>query len=256
MSHVSTQIDDGIATVTLSRPDKLNAISLDMLQEIIAAAHALRDADIRCVVLAGEGRAFCAGIDIMSLSSLLGQDMDELLVKRTHGDANDFQEFALAWRNLPVPVIAAVHGACFGAGLQLALGADIRVAAPDARLSVMEMKWGLVPDMGGMALLPALIRSDVLRRLTYTAETVEADQALDWGLVTEIADDPLARAMTLARDIAEKSPSAIRAAKRLIGTAETAPMPEVLMAESVEQAALIGTPDQLAAIQRGMAKPK
>lgn len=256
MSHVSTDISDGIATVTLSRPDKLNAISLDMLGEVIAAAHALRDADIRCVVLKGEGRAFCAGIDIMSLSSLLGQDMDEVLVKRTHGDANDFQEFALAWRNLQVPVIAAVHGACFGAGLQLALGADIRVAAPDARLSVMEMKWGLVPDMGGMALLPALLRSDVLRRLTYTAEIVEAEQALAWGLVTELSDDPVERAMALAREIASKSPSAIRAAKRLIAKAETMSEADVLMAESVEQAGLIGTPDQMASIQRGMAKPK
>lgn len=256
MSHVSTQISDGIATVTLSRPDKLNAISLDMLREVIAAAHALRDADIRCVVLAGEGRAFCAGIDIVSLSGLLGQDMDEVLVKRTHGDANDFQEFSMAWRGLEVPVIAAIHGACFGAGLQLALGADVRVAAPDARLSVMEMKWGLVPDMGGMAVLPSLLRADVLRRLTYTAEIVEAEQALAWGMVTEIAPDPLARAMALARQIAAQSPSAIRAAKRLIAKAETASQAEILMAESVEQAGLIGTPDQMAAIQRGMAKPK
>ncbi len=254
MSLVTTEIADRIAVVTLNRPDKLNAISLDMLDAVIDAAHALKGADIGCVVLAGAGRAFCAGIDIMSLSSLLGQDMEEVLVKRTHGDTNRFQEFALAWRDLDVPVIAALHGACFGAGLQLALGADIRVAAPDAKLSVMEMKWGLVPDMGGMVLLPPLVRGDILRRLTYTAEIIDAAQALDWGLVTEIADDPLAQAMELAIRIAGQSPSAIRAAKRLIGEAETEGRADVLMSESAEQAALIGTPDQMAAIARGIAK--
>ncbi|PTX56730.1 enoyl-CoA hydratase/carnithine racemase [Litoreibacter ponti] len=252
MSNVTTEITDGIAQVTLTRPDKMNAISMEMLDEVIAAAHALRDTDIRCVVLAGEGRAFCAGIDIMSLSSLLGQDMNEVLVARTHGDANRFQEFSLAWRALPVPVIAALHGVCFGAGLQLALGADIRVCAPDAKLSIMEMKWGLVPDMGGMVELPRLMRGDVLRRMTYTAEIVSGEAALGHGLVTELAEDPQARALELAREIAGQSPSAIRAAKRLIAKAETASSAEVLMAESQEQAALIGTPDQMAAIQRGM----
>lgn len=255
MSHVKTDIADGIARVTLTRPDKMNAISLEMLEEVIAAAHALRDArDLRCVVLAGDGRAFCAGIDIMSLSSLLGQDMDEVLVARKFPDRNAFQEFSLAWRDLEVPVIAALHGVCFGAGMQLALGADIRVAAPETRLSIMEMKWGLVPDMGGMAVLPDLLRGDVLRRLTYTAEVFDGSQALGWGLVTELADDPASRAMKLAGVIAGQSPSAVRAAKRLISVAETRDEAKVLMAESLEQAGLIGTPDQMAAVARSMAK--
>lgn len=254
MSLVQTEISDRIARVTLSRPDKMNAVSLDMLDAVIEAAYALRGADIGCVVLSGEGRAFCAGIDIMSLSSLLGQDMEDVLVKRTHGDANRFQEFALAWRDLEVPVIAVLHGVCFGAGLQLAAAADIRIAALDTKLSVMEMKWGLVPDMGGMVLLPGLLRSDVLRRLTYTAEVIEAEQALAWGLVTETADGPLARAMELAASIAAQSPSAVRSAKRLISLSETASEAEVLLAESLEQAGLTGTPDQMAAIARGLAK--
>ncbi|EPX80875.1 crotonase/enoyl-CoA hydratase family protein [Litoreibacter arenae] len=256
MSVVKTEIADGIARVTLNRPDKMNAISLDMLDDVLAAAHALQGTDVKCVVLSGEGRAFCAGIDITSLSSLMGKDMDEVIVRRTHGDANRFQEFSLAWRKLEVPVIAALHGVCFGAGLQLAIGADIRVAALDARLSIMEMKWGLIPDMGGMTLLPHLVRDDVLRRLIYTAEIVEAQQALEWGLVTELADDPLERAMELAKQIAAQSPSAIRAAKRLIGEAQTGSAASVLMAESVEQAALIGKPDQMAAVMRGMAKTR
>lgn len=256
MTLVKTEFQDGIAHVMLSRPDKLNAVSIEMLDAVIEAAHALQDLeDLRCVILSGEGRAFCAGIDLMSLSGLMGQDLDELLVARTHGDTNRFQEFALAWRALPVPVIAAIHGVCIGAGLQLALGADIRIAAPNAKLAVMEMKWGLVPDMGGMVLLPKLLRSDVLRRLTYTAEMIEAPEAKEIGLLTEITEDPLARAQELATKIAGQSPSAIRAAKRLIAVAERGDDRETLLAESQEQSALIGRPDQLAAIQRGMKKP-
>lgn len=230
----------------------MNAISLEMLDEVIAAAYALRDTELRCVVLAGDGRAFCSGIDIMSLSSLLGQDIEQILLPRTHGDANKFQEFALAWADLEVPVIAALHGVCFGAGLQLAAAADIRVAAPDTKLSIMEMKWGLVPDMGGMALLPRLMRGDHLRRLIYSAEVVEALEAERLGLVSEICDDPLARAMELAEKITEQSPSAIKAAKRLITAAEHAERAEVLRIEAAEQAALIGKPDQMAAIAKGM----
>lgn len=254
MSLVTTEIADGIARVTLNRPDKMNAISLDMLDDVLAAADALRGADVNCVVLSGAGRAFCTGIDITSLSSLLGQDVDEVVVRRTHGEANRFQEFSLAWRKLEVPVIAALHGVCFGAGMQLAIAADIRVAAPETKLSIMEMKWGLVPDMGGMTLFPQVLRDDVLRRLTFTAEVVEAQQSLAFGLVTEIADDPLTRAIELAKQIAAQSPSAIRAAKRLITKAQTGTNASVLMAESVEQAALIGKPDQMAAVMRGMSK--
>ena len=254
MSLVTTEIADGIARVTLNRPDKMNAISIDMLDEVLAAAEALRDADVNCVVLSGEGRAFCAGIDITSLSSLLGQDMEEVVLRRTHGDANRFQEFSLAWRKLEVPVIAALHGVCFGAGMQLAIGADIRVAAPETKLSIMEMKWGLVPDMGGMTLFPQVLRDDVLRRLTYTAEVVEAEQALAWGLLTEVHQDPVARAMELGAQIAAQSPSAIRAAKRLISEAQIGAGASILMAESVEQAALIGKPDQMAAVMREMSK--
>lgn len=255
MSLVTTEIADGIARVTLNRPDKMNAISLGMLDDVLAAAEALKDAsDIRCVVLSGSGRAFCAGIDISSLSGLLGQDMEEVMIRRTHGTANRFQEFALAWRNLEVPVIAALHGVCYGAGMQLAIAADIRVAAPDTKLSIMEMKWGLVPDMGGMTLFPQVLRDDVLRKLIYTAEVVPAEQGVALGLVTELAEDPLTRAMALAQQIAAQSPSAISAAKRLIAEAQSGTRESVLMAESVEQAALIGKPDQMAAVMRGMSK--
>ena len=256
MPRVSTEIDGHVAHVTLTRPDKMNAVDPEMVEAVVAAGHALAEnLDVRAVVLSGEGRAFCAGLDVMSFASLAQGDPEALVLPRSHGDTNLFQEVAMVWHRLPVPVIAALHGAVYGAGFQLALGADIRVAAPDAELAIMEMKWGLIPDMGGMARLPRLARSDVIRRMTYTAAPVAACRAEVWGLVTEIADDPHAAAKALAADIAGRSPSAIRAAKRLIAVAESgAPEAEVLMTESRAQAALLGQPDQMEQIAANMAR--
>ncbi|MEX0304604.1 MAG: crotonase/enoyl-CoA hydratase family protein [Leisingera sp.] len=249
MAKVTTGYKDHIAYVTLARPDKHNALNEEMISAIVAAGQEVAASDARAVVLSGAGKSFCAGLDLAALAGLAQRDVQNWLMERTHGDTNEFQEVAMVWRRVPVPVIAAIHGACFGGGLQIALGADIRVAHPEAQLSVMEMKWGLVPDMGGMALLPRLLRTDILRRLTYTAEKVEAQQALDWGLVSELAPNPLFRANELATAIAAQSPSAIRAAKRLIGYAESeAAQADVLLRESAEQADLIGKPDQLQAV--------
>ncbi|MEP6017911.1 MAG: crotonase/enoyl-CoA hydratase family protein [Paracoccaceae bacterium] len=247
MDRVSVEIENHIAHVRLTRADKMNAVDQAMIDAIIAAGEQVAASNARVCVISGEGKAFCAGIDITGLSGMLGKDPNDLLMPRTHGDGttNQWQEVAMVWTRVPVPVIAAVHGVCFGAGMQLALGADIRIAAPDAQFAVMEMKWGIVPDMGGMVLLPRLVRSDVLRKLTYTATPIPADQAERWGLVTELAQDPLAAAMELAETISNKSPSAIRAAKRLIAIAESQPENEVLFAESREQAGLIGGADQM-----------
>ena len=247
MDRVSVEIENHIAHVRLTRADKMNAVDQAMIDAIIAAGEQVAASDARVCVISGEGKAFCAGIDITSLSGMLGKDPNDLLMPRTHGDGttNQWQEVAMVWTRVPVPVIAAVHGVCFGAGMQLALGADIRIAAPDAQFAVMEMKWGIVPDMGGMVLLPRLLRSDVLRKLTYTAAPIPADQAERWGLVTDIAQDPLAAAMALAETISNQSPSGIRAAKRLIAIAESQPKNDVLLAESREQAGLIGGADQM-----------
>jgi len=254
MARVTTEISDHIAYVTLSRPEKRNAVDPEMAEAIVAAGQALREADIRAVVLSGAGEAFCAGLDVMSFAQLASGDPEALIMPRSHGDTNLFQEVAMVWHRLPVPVIAALQGAVYGAGFQLALGADIRIAAPEARLAVMEMKWGLIPDMGGMVLLPRLARSDVIRLLTYTAAPIEAAQAERWGLVTELNGAPLARASELATQIAGKSPSAIRAAKRLIGAAEsTADTAGILLAESREQTDLIGKPHQMEVIAANMA---
>jgi len=248
MARVSVEYQDHIAKVTLTRPDKMNALDPAMVEAILSAGAEVAASDARAVVLSGEGKSFCAGLDVASFAALAQMDPVARIMPRSYGDTNDMQEVALCWRRVSVPVIAALQGAVYGGGLQLALGADIRIAAPDTRLAVMEMKWGLVPDMGGMVLLPSLMRSDVLRQLTYTAHPVTAKQAERWGLVTSVADDPLAEALTMAQVIAGKSPSAIRAAKRLIEVAESAGRADVLMAESGEQAALIGKADQMEVI--------
>ncbi len=250
MPRVTVTYENHIAFVRLTRPDKMNAVDQDMIDAIIAAGAQVAASDARVVVLSGEGKAFCAGIDITGLSAMIGKDPGDLIMPRTHGDGttNQWQEVAMIWARLDIPVIAALHGAVYGAGLQLALGADIRIAAPDTRLAVMEMKWGIVPDMGGMVLLPRLLRDDVLRRLTYTAQAIDAAQAERWGLVTEIADDPLVAATALATTIAGKSPSAIIAAKRLISYAQTADIDAVLMEESRAQSALLGKPHQMEVI--------
>ena len=247
MSRVSVTFENHIAHVRLTRGDKMNAVDQEMITAIIAAGDEVAASDARAAILSGEGKAFCSGIDISGLSAMIGKDPADLLMPRTHGrgTTNQWQEVAMVWSRIDIPVIAAIHGVCFGAGMQLALGADIRIAAPDAQFAVMEMKWGIVPDMGGMVLLPRLVRSDVLRRLTYTAEPVGAQQAERWGLVTELADDPLAAAQTLAETIVGKSPSAIRAAKRLIGVAETKDAAAVLDAESRAQVDLMGKPHQM-----------
>ena len=186
-----------------------------------------------------------------SFASGLGAEA-AALGERTHGEANRFQQVALQWRNVPVPVIAAVHGACFGGGLQIAGGADIRIAAPDARLAVMEMQWGIVPDMGGFALWRGLVREDLLRELTYTAREFSGAGARNMGFVTQTDADPLARANTLAREIADRNPQAIRAAKALFARAADAPLGEILLAESLAQRELLGSPNQLEAVRARM----
>lgn len=253
-ARVSVTITDHIAHVRLTRPDKMNAVDPAMAEAVVAAGQSLIAADVRAVVISGDGKGFCAGLDVASFAAFAAGSPEARILPRTHHDANLMQEICLVWRRVPVPVIAALHGVAYGAGLQLALGADIRIAHAETRLAIMEMKWGLVPDMGGMVVLPGLVRSDVLRRMTYTAEPVTGAQAQALGLVTDLADDPLAAAMTLAGQIAGRSPSAIRAAKRLIALAESgASRADVLMAESVEQAALIGRPHQMEQIAANLA---
>ncbi|ATG47568.1 enoyl-CoA hydratase [Celeribacter ethanolicus] len=252
---VTLTIENHIAHLTLNRPDKMNAVTEGLIADLLARVAEIAASDARVVLLSGAGKAFCAGLDTSNFQRFLSEDLDTLVMERTHGDANAFQGFSLALHDLPIPVIAAIHGPCFGAGMQLAIAADIRIASPEAQLSIMEMKWGLVPDMGGMVLFPRVLRSDVLRLLTYTNEIVPAARAAEFGLVTEIAEDAMTRALEIATTIAGKSPTAMRAVKRLIGTAESShDRAHILMEESREQRALIGTPHQIETVMAQMQK--
>ena len=183
---------------------------------------------------------------------VLGKNSATDLMVRSHGIANAPQHVAMAWREVPVPVIAAVHGVAFGGGFQLALGADIRIVAPDAKLSVMEIKWGIVPDMAGMVLMRELARTDVVRELTYTGRIFSGTEALALGFATRLSADPLADALQLARDIAGKNPDAVRAAKRLLNAAQRDSAAELLLMESREQTSLIGSPNQVEAVKANM----
>lgn len=255
--RVVVTVADGIAEVRLNRPDKMNALDPGMFDGLLAAAERLGgDASLRAVVLHGEGRAFCAGLDMASFAAMGGGNGIKGLAPRTHGIANRFQYAAWAWRELPVPVIAAVHGVAYGGGLQVALGADMRYAAPGTKFSVMEIKWGLVPDMAGTQVLRHLMRDDVIRDLTFTGRVIDADEALSLGLVTRVIDDPLAAARAAAADIAGKSPDAMRAAKRLLNRASVVEPGAGLIAESVEQDVLIGSPNQLEAVAANLEKRK
>jgi enoyl-CoA hydratase/carnithine racemase len=259
--RVAVSMSDGIADVRLVRADKMNALDAAMFDALVATTDRLsKEKGLRAVVLSGEGKAFCAGLDMGRFAAMgegggngiPGGDMRDL-AKRTHGLANAAQQAVWGWRQLPVPVIAAIHGVAFGGGFQLALGADIRLLTPDARMSIMEIKWGLVPDMAGTPILASLVRDDILRELTYTGRIFSAQEALSFGLATRIVDDPHAAALELAREIAGKSPDAIRAAKRMLNKLSVDPGP-ALLAESVEQQQLIGSKNQTEAVRANIEK--
>lgn len=245
----------GVVQVVLNRPDKLNALTVESVAALVEAGEALaRAAQVRAVVLRGAGRAFCAGIDVTRFEALRTDPLAQpgRLGERTHGRSNLFQRAATVWSDLPVPVIAALHGATYGGGLQIALGADLRLAAPDTKLAVMETKWGLVPDMGGMVLMRRLLRGDVMRELTYTARVLDATEAAAIGLVTRVCDDPVTEALALAADIAAKSPRAIRAAKRLLTLADDCDAATLLRAESDEQDLLLGSAEQIETVRSNL----
>src|SRR3954462_2615519 len=259
--RVSISISEGVADVRLVRADKMNALDQAMFEALVAATDRLsKEKGVRAVVLSGEGRAFCAGLDMGRFAAMKdkggngiagGEKRD--LAARTHGLANYPQQAVWGWRQLPMPVIAAIQGVAFGGGFQLALGADMRFLTPDARVSIMEIKWGLVPDMAGTPILASLVRDDILRELTYTGRIFSAQEALQYGLATRVCDDPHAEAMQLAREIAGKSPDAIRAAKRMLNNLGADPGP-ALLAESVEQQKLMGAPNQLEAVRANIEK--
>ncbi|GHH80069.1 crotonase/enoyl-CoA hydratase family protein [Promicromonospora soli] len=213
-SRITCTLSDGIADVRLDRPDKLNALSLDMLGELKTTARRLgREPGLRAVVVSGNGRSFCAGLDLGSAARSPAA-VARAFVPTPRG-TNLFQEACWAWRRLPVPVIAAVHGHVFGAGVQIALAADLRLTTPDARWSVKEVERGLVPDMSGIRSLAQLVGIETAKRLTFTAEEFTGSDAGRLGLAGTVTETPLDEAFELARRIAERRPEAVAAAKRL-----------------------------------------
>ena len=249
-----TMLEDGIADVRLIRADKMNALDSAMfagIEEAIRTLDALPG--LRCVILSGEGRAFCAGLDLTSLSGG-GSGNDAL--DRKESEANPSQIVAWGWRTLGVPVIAAAHGVAFGGGFQILSGADIRIVHPGTRCAIMEMKWGLVPDMAGFPLWRTMVRDDVLRELTYTNREFNGAEAHRLGFATHVSEDPHADALALAKVIANKNPHAIRGAKRLCNLIGHASDADLLIAETDEQLKVIRTPNQQEAMMAEMEKRK
>jgi enoyl-CoA hydratase/carnithine racemase len=253
--RVTIATADGVADVRLTRADKHNALDAEMFRALDAALEELRTtAGLRAVVLSGKGPSFCSGLDFPSFMEQ-GLDISQELFAHRDGDApNVAQRVTYDWLRLPVPVIAALHGNCIGGGAQLALGPDIRIAAPDVRISILEIEYGLIPDMGFTQTLPHLVGLDVAKDLVFTGRFVAGEEALRIGLVTKLADDPRAAALELAHEIASRSPDAIRGGKRLLNAAAWAHSEEALELEESLQRALLGSPNQIAAVQAALTK--
>ncbi len=261
---VKLTIDGGVADVRLDRPDKLNALDGHLIGGLVeVGAELAADPSVRAVVLSGEGRGFCAGLDLSAFQAMAsppaspvagdtsGPDGDPAPnIGSTQGRITHLgQQAAWTWRELSVPVIGAIHGHCLGGGLQIALGTDIRIVAPDAKLSVLEMRWGLIPDMTGTWILPRLVGADVALDLTVTGRMVSGEEAVRLGLCTRLADDPRAAALELAQEIAGKSPVAVRHAKRLLALSTAGrPVEEQFLDERTTMGSLIGSPDNVEAV--------
>ena len=260
--RVTIDISDGIADVRLNRPDKMNAMDGSMFDALVDASASLADdSSVRAVVLSGEGPSFCAGLDFSGFQAMAGRAGDSDSDRDGGGGGtkgigripegqitHHAQQAVWGWHELAVPVIAAVHGVAFGAGCQLAVGADIRFVTPDVRMSVLEIRWGLSPDMTITTLLPALVGADVAKELIWTGREVNGEEAVRIGLATHVAEDPHAAATELARLIASKSPDAIRAGKRLINDVATEDYAAGFAAERKEIGALIGSPNQIESV--------
>ena len=250
--RVAVDIADGVADVRLTRPDKMNAVDGPMFEALVEAGEWLKDQSaVRAIVLSGEGRGFCAGLDFTSFQAMAqGPERSGAGRVLDRGDriTSRGQQAVYTWTEQQVPVIAAVHGPALGAGFQLALGADIRFIAPDATMSVLEIRWGLVPDMTGTQMLPRLVGLDVAKELAFTGRMVSGTECVELGLATHLSDDPRTDALSLAREIASKSPQAIRGAKRLISMAGQVSLAEGFASEASTMASLIGSPNQVESV--------
>ncbi|MGG7102433.1 crotonase/enoyl-CoA hydratase family protein [Rhodococcus sp. 24CO] len=243
---VTLTIDGRTAIVQLNRPRKLNALNVEMLEALVTAGQSLMaQPEVAAVLLCGAGRSFCAGLDLQQIEQMRAGTADAVQLGDRLGAARALAQKAVhVWSMVPVPVVAAVQGVAFGGGLQLALGADIRVVAPDARLAALEIQWGLVPDMAGTQLLPELVGRDVAKDMIFTGREVSGTEARDLGLATRIAIDPVAAGIELVEQLASRSRTALSHAKRLIDAAGRVELAIGLDAEQVAIAELIGSEEQ------------
>jgi enoyl-CoA hydratase/carnithine racemase len=260
--RVTISIEAGVADVRLNRPEKLNALDVAMFRGLVDAGEALKaDPSVRAVVLSGEGRGFCAGLDLTSFQAMAdapkasdggdggGDGVSGGSIMATDGrDTHLGQQACWVWQELEVPVIAAVHGPALGGGLQIALGADLRIVAPDVKLSVLEVRWGLIPDMTGTLVLPRLVGLDVAKELAFTGRMVGGEEAVRIGLATRVSEHPREDALALATELGGKSPDALAHAKRLLNLSGTRPWTEQLADERRTMASLIGSPNQVEAV--------
>lgn len=253
--RVVVSIDAGVAEVTLNRPDKINALDLAMFEALAAAGEQLmNNKSVRAVVLTGAGAGFCAGIDISMFQQQEPIGSASRMAPGDRSPANFFQLPAYIWREISVPVICALQGIAYGGGLQIALGADIRYARADARLSIMEIKWGLIPDMAISTTLRNILPVDKAKELVFSGRIIDGIEAEKIGLVTALHDDPLAAARDFARSIAGRSPDAIRAAKSMINEAWMLPEADALRREAELQSAILGTANQSEAVMANLVK--
>jgi enoyl-CoA hydratase/carnithine racemase len=252
--RVTVHIEGGVADVRLNRPEKLNALDLAMFDALVEAGERVgADPTVRAVVLSGEGRGFCSGLDFASFQAMAGAGGGSGVTSRLGDRAasrstSHGQQAVFVWTEMAVPVIAAVHGVALGGGLQIALGADLRIVAPDARLSVLEIRWGLIPDMTGTHLLPRLVPLDVAKELVWTGRMVSGEEAVAMGLATQLSDDPRRDALALAASLAASNPQAIRAAKRLLNQSGLVSQEQQFQDESRVMGGLIGSPNQVEAV--------
>ena len=250
--RVTCTIVDGVADVRMNRPEKMNALDASMFDALVETGESLKEATgLRAVVLSGEGRAFCAGLDFSGFQAMA--ETSGLGGMGRVGDTNERithrgQQACWVWQELSVPVIAAVHGHALGGGCQIALGADLRFVAPDAKLSVLEIRWGLIPDMTGTYLLTRLIGLEAAKDLTFSGRMVSGEEALAMGLASRVCADPRAEALAYAAELAAKNPEAVRRAKALLNASLAASPAEQFAAERSNIAALIGSPNQVEAV--------
>lgn len=245
MALLRVEKNNGIATVYLNRPEKRNAMSFALLKELVSTAEKLKkDRSLRCVILTGEANVFSAGIDLADLNNPKNRAYAawELLKP----GQSLFQKAFLIWQQLPVPVIAALEGFCFGAGMQLALAADIRIAHPKTQMSIMESRWGLVPDMGLTRSLKGVIGLDLAKELTLTARIFDAEYAKSIGLVTHLNEQPLLQAQQLAEELSQRSPDALAAAKQVLDAMEHRPKHSLRLEKMWQLKLLLGKNSQLA----------